>query len=68
MDKNKNDGFPENYHILPTPLEIIKGIGHFIKEACSMHLLSEHSDHFQHPLDEPIQPVTHIHGDETRTR
>lgn len=52
------DGFPEKYHILPNPF---KAIGHFIKEACSLHLLSPVSDHkFDHPLDTPVEPVRHL--------
>ncbi len=42
MDKHK-DGFPETYHILPNPFKpILKALG----SLCTMHQLSDRSDHF----------------------
>ena len=61
MTEKQPDGWPETFHLFTNPL---RAIGHFIKESVTMHQLSEHSDHFQHPLDTPITPVTHLPGEE----
>lgn len=49
------DGFPETYHILPTPLEVIKAIGSFAHRLCNqVQYAPEHSsNHFVPFQEEP---------------
>lgn len=48
----------DTYRLRITPLDVIKGVGGMILDFCSMHQLASHGDHFEHPLDEPVEPVT----------
>lgn len=55
------DNFPkiEIFQPIERTKKIVKGIGHFIADIVTCpHLLSPVSEHFQHPLDPPIEPVT----------
>lgn len=54
MTENK-DGWPETFDLVPHP---IKRVAKVIGGLFCMHQLASHGDHFQHPLDTPLEPVT----------
>lgn len=51
---HEKDGWPKEF----LAIHPLRRVGRAILELCSMHQLSPVSEHFQHPLDAPLEPVT----------